>query len=369
MNIATLCNTYQKKMWKSMISRKDLQFSIWDVIATMNEKIYYMPYSGYMKFEVTTQHCRKCGTELSVGFRKNQFITNTCKCSNDNKNHATIEKLTTLFNVDTAKEIINQFSARKTRNLPNQTQKWISLGYTEAEALQMVKEVQTQRSAKSPSTQPGVREYSVRCAEYWIKKGYSVEDSQLKVSESQVGNGIDWYISRYGKVEGQIRFDERIKKWLTSYNLALENDPTIAERKAVKLGRASAASLKVFRPIYDKYKDKFKIYLGVDDNVEYFLRADKTLFFYDFTIPELKLIVEFNGSAWHPNTALLSPTQLQEWTGIFTETTADAILAKDYAKKKVAESYGYTVIVIWDTDEVSESINKIEKIIEGNRGY
>jgi hypothetical protein len=30
MDVATLCTTYQKKMWKSMITRKKLPYSIWD---------------------------------------------------------------------------------------------------------------------------------------------------------------------------------------------------------------------------------------------------------------------------------------------------------------------------------------------------
>jgi hypothetical protein len=364
MDIATLCNTYQRKMWKSMISRNNLEFSIWDVITIMDEKVYYMPYSGHLKFQVLNQQCRKCSSVLDIRFRKDEFIAATCKCSSDNKNYATIEKLTTLFAEVEATKILNQFSDRKTRNLSNKLQKWIALGYTKNEAIDIVKLIQSDRSAKSPATQPGVKEYSIRCKEYWIKQGYSIEDALLKVSEAQIGNGLQWYISRYGEIEGKARYEDRIARWIISYNSAIEHDPTILERKMVKLGRASKQSLKIFEPVYNKYKHRFKIYLGVDDNVEYFLRDGKTLYFYDFTIPELKIIVEFNGSAWHPNCNILSELQIRKWRGIFNNVTADIVLAKDFVKRSLAELNGYTVVIVWDTDNITTSIDKIEQLIE-----
>ena len=365
MDVGTLCNKYQRKMWQSMISRKKLDFSIWDAILLSNEKVYYMPYSKSVKIEITNRYCYNCNNEITISFIKNEFTANTCVCSKDDKCHATIQKLSTLFDKNTAAEIIQNFSDKKTRNLPNKLHRWVSQGYTEIEATEMIRMNQTVLSNRSPSSKKGVREYSTRCVEYWVKRGYSAIEAQRNVSSTQIGNGLKWYIARYGEIDGHVRYDERIKKWMASYIQALKNDPTIMERKLVKFGCASKESLGLFQPLYDKYKDKFKIYLGITDNVEYFLRNEETIFFYDFTIPQLKLIVEYNGSVWHPNKELLTSTQLLEWKNVYTNAPASVVLAIDEAKRKLAESNGYTVIVIWDTDDVTNSIKKIENIIEG----
>lgn len=364
MDVATLTNQYQRKMWKSMISRKKLDFSMWDVIEYKKEKVYYMPYNAYQKFEITTKHCLKCSKELGIGFRKNEFITKPCECSKDKKNHATLEKLTTLFSEEEAKGILKAFAEYKTRKLPNKIRYWLDQGYTEEEAELKIIEAQTNRSKRSPASKKGMTEYTCRRPEFWINKGYTEEEAKKKVSEHQVGNGLAWYINRYGKEEGTERYNKRIKKWIKSYNKALENDPTIVERKTVKLGKASKESLKIFFPIYKKFKDQVSIYLGVDGNVEYFLRDGADIWFYDFTIPELKIIVEFNGRAFHPNKDLLTEDEWNHWECVYNRMSADEKYVIDSAKTKLAENSGYTVITIWDTDDIQESIDKIEKVIK-----
>ena len=359
-----LCNTYQRKMWKSMISRKQLNINIWDAIEHRNETVYYMPYSGYHKFKVNTRFCFQCNNELIIGFRKNEFIVATCKCSADNANYATIEKLSTIFPISKSTEILTAFSDHKTRKFANRIIHWTALGYSKEEAKIKVSEAQTVRSAKSPASAKGARGYSVRTEEYWVKKGYTIADAKKKVSEVQVRNGLEWYATRYGKVEGLWKYNARIARWLESYNRALENDPTINERKMVKLSRASNQSLMVFENIYEKYKDIIPIYLGVDNNQEYFLRDDKTLYFYDFTIPSLKIMAEFNGSKFHPNLELLSESDKSRWTSLFSEESADVVLARDNAKIKLAEHRGYTVIIVWDTDDYTNARCNIEELIE-----
>lgn len=364
MDVETFCKTYQRKMWQSMISRKNLNLNIWELIQHKQEQIYYMPYKGIHKFQVKTRHCLKCFKELTIGFRKNEFIVSTCKCSSDNKNYATMEKLTTLFSADESKIILKIFADYKTRKLSNRLKSWLDLGYTESEAEQKVTEIQTKRSNKSPAAQKGIRGYSPRTTEYWLKKGYTIEEAEKRVSEVQITNGLKWYISRYGKSEGEKKYNERITKWLESYKKAVENDPTINKRKMVSFCNASKESLEVFLPIYKKYKNQLKIYLGIEESHEYYLHNDNSIIFYDFTIPELKIIVEFNGSKFHPNSKILTESQLKNWRSLFSNETAETVVAKDTAKRKIAEHHGYTVITVWDTDNKEESIKIIEKLIE-----
>lgn len=364
MNVDTFCKSYQRKMWKSMITRKNLDLNIWDLIKYKKEKVYYMPYSGVHKFCINSRFCLKCSKELEIGFRKNEFIVNTCNCSADGKNYSTIEKLTTLFPSSEASEILKIFSEHRTRKLPNKVKYWLSQGLTEEEAQQKVVEIQKDRSFKSPSSKKGVKGFSIRTKEYWMKKGYTEEEARQRISNIQIGNGLPWYISRYGTVEGKKRYDQRIRKWLESYKKALENDPTINERKVVKFCNASKQSLKVLMPVYDKYKHKIRIYLGIDGNNEYFLRDGNSILFYDFTIPEIKLIVEYNGSKFHPNKNLLTEEELANWKSLFSNEDAGTVIAKDIAKKKIAEHHGYTLLTVWDTDNIENSIKQIENLIE-----
>lgn len=364
MDVETFYKKYQRKMWKSMISRKKLKFSIWDVIKYRNEKVYYMPYSGKHRFEVKTQNCLKCNKELEIGFRKNEFIALTCKCSADNIKHPSIKKLSTLFSEKDAKNILKVFADDKTRNFPNKLNYWIRQGYSHEDATKFIQGIQKDRSIKSPSTKKGAREYSIRTVEYWIKRGYDENEARKKVSEHQVGNGIQWYINRYGKHEGKIRYQQRMSRWIKSYNEALKNDPTINKRKMVRLSKASKQSLNVFLPIYEKYKSCLTIYLGIEDNSEYFLRHEESLFFYDFTIPELKIIIEFNGSKFHPNVNILTEQEIKDWKSLFSNESADVVMAKDILKQKIAEAHGYDYITIWDTDDINNSIQKIENLIK-----
>lgn len=88
------------------------------------------------------------------------------------------------------------------------------------------------------------------------------------------------------------------------------------------------------------------------------------MYFYDFTIPELKIIAEFNGSMFHPNTNILTEHEIQDWKSLYSNLPAEVVIANDIAKIKLAESHGYTLLTIWDTDNIIEAQNKIRNLIE-----
>ena len=364
MNVATLCNRYQKKMWASMITRKNLDFSIWDAINYAGEQVYYIPYSGNHKFRITVRLCNKCKGELNIGVRHNEFIVKTCPCSADNKNYATKDKLMTIFSSSEADAVLEEFNSYKTRKLPNRISYWLKQGYTEKEASEQISAIQAERSEKSPASKKGAKGYSVRTKEYWLRQGYTEKEANEKVSQIQVTNGLQWYVSKYGETKGKILYSRRLEQWLLSYKKAIEDDPTINERKMVSFCNASAESLKVLLPLYNKHKDDVAIYLGIEGSNEYFLRNEKTIFFYDFTIPELKIIVEYNGSKFHPNVQYLTESELKNWKSLFSNEPAELVQIKDATKRKIAEHNGYTVITVWDTNNVDESINMIDNLIK-----
>jgi len=77
----------------------------------------------------------------------------------------------------------------------------------------------------------------------------------------------------------------------------------------------------------------------------------------------LKLIFEYNGSRFHPNKDALTEEGWRSWRGLYTNSTADAVHDKDQKKKLLAESRGFSVHYIWDTDDTALAIERIKTLI------
>lgn len=61
-----------------------------------------------------------------------------------------------------------------------------------------------------------IRQCSVRCKEYWMKKGYSEEEAIIEVSKRQA-RGLEHFIKVYGS-EGLTKWEERQYKWQNTLN-------------------------------------------------------------------------------------------------------------------------------------------------------
>jgi hypothetical protein len=57
---------------------------------------------------------------------------------------------------------------------------------------------------------------SIRRPEYWIKRGYSEEESKIMVSKLQ-SRGIEFYIKKYGNEVGKEKWKKRNDKWFKSF--------------------------------------------------------------------------------------------------------------------------------------------------------
>jgi hypothetical protein len=69
------------------------------------------------------------------------------------------------------------------------------------------------RLSRNPNT---YIEGSIRRPEYWMKQGYTKEDSKLIVSKSQ-SRGIDFYVRKYGEEIGLKKWKEKNDKWFNSF--------------------------------------------------------------------------------------------------------------------------------------------------------
>jgi len=129
---------------------------------------------------------------------------------------------------------------------------------------------------------------------YWMKKGFTEEESKQRVSERQRTFTLEKCIEKYGEVEGIKRWSERQGKWL-------KNLPKLSY---------SNISQTLFIKIYEMIKDEYqKIYFATLDpkshtldenkNHEYMLRLKTSYCKLDFFIKDINKGIEFDGDYWH----------------------------------------------------------------------
>jgi very-short-patch-repair endonuclease len=144
------------------------------------------------------------------------------------------------------------------------------------------------------------------------------------------------------------------------------------KKRKVKSLKASKASLIYFRPIYDfllnQYADN-EIFLGIEDSKEFFIYNENTydLFFYDFAIPKEKIIIEFNGKAWHPNWEKYDTNTLEENFKFNTIKDISYYVNRDKHKIDVARQKGFDVLILWEEDSVEENWNKVKRFLNDKK--
>jgi len=210
------------------------------------------------------------------------------------------------------------------------------------------------------------------------KEKYIEFKNKLKKSHS-----LEGYIERYGEKKGIKKYNETIRKKAQTLDRFIEiygeEDGTIKfssymnKRSKNSIPNVSKESLDFFDPILDYIleiaQNEYVLthtYIGKKNNKEYFLidKDKNRTYFYDLTIEPLKLIIEYNGSAFHPNKKNLNEKEWNEWKNPLTLETADIKYKFDQRKIQIAENNGFHVIEIWDTDDKQEASIMCKKEIK-----
>jgi len=129
--------------------------------------------------------------------------------------------------------------------------------------------------------------------EYWVNKGYSIEDAKKMQKERQTTFTLEKCIEKYGEKKGKQRWAERQEKWLTSFGRIYYSQ--ISQKlfsdveKEIKM-LYPEKNLKCFYA--ESEDDKTK-------NNEIVIRTELSAYRLDFFIPELNYVIEFDGEYWH----------------------------------------------------------------------
>ncbi len=252
---------------------------------------------------------------------------------------------------------------------------WIERGFSKEESKIRVKEFQKENSEKfiekliqNPEKYLGRTQTQLQ---YWINKGFSEEDSKIKLKERQNTNSLSFFVKKYGEAEGIVKFNERLDKFSYSSSRQFYIDKygkekgdiifnDICLKRTIKFNRSSKEAYYFLIPIY-KYIRKNgiqinDIYWGVGSSNEWFINSNKCLFFYDFTIKSLKIIIEYHGTSFHPKEGQI------EWVSIYGDDYENKIKI-DKLKKELAEKNGYRYFFVYSDDDIkTKQVELIELI-------
>lgn len=252
---------------------------------------------------------------------------------------------------------------------------WIEKGYTEQEANQMIFEFQKENSNKflkkaleNPEKYAGRTETQLL---YWLNKGYDFEEAKQKLKNRQNTTSLSKYIEKFGEEIGLIKYRLRLDKisYFSSRNFYVDkygekkgdelfND--IISRRIIKFNKSSKEAFSFFKDIYKSLRrngiQMEEIYWGVGSSNEWFIREENCIFFYDFLIHPLKIIIEYHGTSFHPKEGQT------DWKSIYGVTYEKQIKI-DRMKKEVAESNGFEYLYVYsDEDLKTKQMKFIEYI-------
>jgi len=181
--------------------------------------------------------------------------------------------------------------------------------------------------------------------EYWIKKGYSEEEAKEKVSERQRTFTLEKCIEKYGLEDGYKRWKERQEKWKKSLFNSFEHDGD------------SRTPISNFEK---QCKERICKYLKIDipEKQKYISDKNNNHYSYDLTIGNK--IIEFNGDYWHMNPDIYNEKSYNKVKNM----TALEIWEYDAIKIQCAKKYGYSVLVVWESEYNKDKEGTIQKCID-----
>jgi hypothetical protein len=184
----------------------------------------------------------------------------------------------------------------------------------------------------------------------------------------------------------KLRYDHHIKNFNTAsvnfwINKGLSDDDAIKKvkeiynKKQLFFARASKESLKYLNPLKDIFENlNYRVYLGIDNYHEFTLydKPNKKLKFYDFTVPEIKLIIEYHGEKYHPNPNKLTKEEWDNWQCYnfdrnnknYSKINANDKYEIDQYKKNLAINNDYTYIELWSSDSYDINMDKINTYLK-----
>ncbi len=187
--------------------------------------------------------------------------------------------------------------------------------------------------------------------EYYLAKGYTLEESKAKLKERQSTFSMKSCIDKFGIKEGPILWKGRQDKWLDS----------LSKNRKLKIGY-SAVSQELFNIILEKLSNSRKKHIKyASHNRELCLYTGSRIYLYDFADIKSFKIIEFNGDVFHANPSKYKSDECPN--PFLKETKSSDIWESDRLKCEHAKSKGYDVLTIWEDEYRKNKELVIEKCL------
>lgn len=167
--------------------------------------------------------------------------------------------------------------------------------------------------------------------------------------------------------ERKLKYGMTLQNLLRKYDnheLAKEVYDRWISSVTVPITRASKESMDVFSILIEYVKEigilDDDIFVGSGDKREFFIKDSGKIFFYDFTVRSKKIIIEYNGVAFHPKS-----DKIEEFKPIYGNKSPIELYEYHKYKLEIAKSRGFKILEIWSDEEgnFEKCVDFIEKNI------
>lgn len=249
---------------------------------------------------------------------------------------------------------IDEADFERNSRRPIRKEYWISKGYCDDESEKLAVNAKTNNNAKGASKNKGStvrRITSRRCIEYYLARGYSEDESKKLLSESQKFFSKDICIQKYGEEHGIKVWKDRQDRWQAKLDSKSNDEKSRINRLKISKGITVSKAEKLI------LKELLDIVPGVVHQFSLF-ESNKKQYIYD--IMYNNKIIEYNGDFWHCN----PKKYLADFVNPKTKVRAIDKWKSDYDKIEFAQSQGYTVLVVWESDFKQNKEQTIKECIQ-----
>lgn len=199
-------------------------------------------------------------------------------------------------------------------------------------------------------------DFNVFMFEYWLKEANGDRELAKQLHSKSQTRDLNWFVKKYGEVEGKKRHREKTEKWIQTLNS--KSIEELAEINSKKVNKSFCFFSKAEKELFNTLK---KYIPEVTDQLA--ICRDQTEFkkrFYLYDISYKNKIIEYNGDFWHANPKLYD----ESFINPYTKETQYEINERDKDKLFIAESNGYEVLTIWENEYQKNKDLVVERCLE-----
>lgn len=234
-------------------------------------------------------------------------------------------------------------------NSPWAVEFYLKKGYSQEESIKLKKEFITRVSeSKNADVEPTRIEY------YMKKYNIDKEEATDMLNKRQATNSIENIAIRnnISHSEAKVIRDQITEKWLSTLNnKSPEEKQNILRKKLSGSNSISSTSIQFFNKLINDIDiNSNEVLMNQDELILYKSKDNRRYRAYDFTYKNK--IIEYNGDRTHANPLFYKHDDVphKHMVRFNQEKTAKEIWDYDADKIKLAEENGYEVLVIWHSD-------------------